>query len=59
MSPPSPSRPLGPGPAGPRLWRVILVVAAGAVPAALLPPLLGGLAYAAAAFAALALEGEL
>ena len=51
-------RPMGPGPASPRLWRVMLIVLAGAVPAFFLPELLGGLAFGAAGLMAYAL-GEL
>lgn len=47
-----PSRPLGPGPCGTKLWKIVIIVAAGAVPALLLPPLLGSLAFAVAGYAA-------
>jgi hypothetical protein len=55
---PVPSRPLGPGPAGTKLWKIMLIVAAGMVPALLLPELLGGFAYGASGLMAYVL-GEI
>lgn len=52
------TRPMGPGPAATRLWKITLIVLAGAVPAFFLPELLGGLAFGAAGLMAYAL-GEL